>query len=256
MLWTPTLSAKSDRGVPLLVAQAVVAGYGGAPILNGIDIQVSAGEIVSVVGPNGSGKSTLLKALVGIVTVTSGSVTLNTVDVTGHTPNAMARAGVGYVPQVDDVFNPLTVKENLEVGGYLLPRRDISSRIDDAIDAFPPLGKMMTRRAGKLSGGERKMLAMARVLMLRPRLFVLDEPTANLAPKVADSLLREQVGGLAATGAAVLLVEQRARTALAISDFAYVLAGGTCQMKGPPTQLANSPEFVHSFLGGKSSLQT
>jgi ABC-type branched-subunit amino acid transport system ATPase component len=177
-------------------------------------------------------------------------VTVGGTDVTHWAPEEVARAGVGYVPQVDDVFPPLTVRENLEMGGYLLPSRDVRARIDEVTAIFPRLGAMLSRPAGKLSGGERKMLAMGRVLMLRPSVFLLDEPTANLAPAIARTLLEEHVRGLAGSGAAVLVVEQRARAALAISSRTYVLAGGEVRMEGTPAELLASPAFVESFLGG------
>ena len=140
------------------------------------------------------------------------------------------------MPQIDDVFAPLTVRENLEMGGYLLPGREVSARIDHVVRVFPRLGQMLTRRA-RLSGGERKMLAMGRVLMLQPAVFLLDEPTANLAPKVAAELLSEHVRTLAEAGAAALIVEQRARAVLAISDYTYVLGGGQVLMADTPRAL-------------------
>jgi ABC-type branched-subunit amino acid transport system ATPase component len=232
-----------------LRAQEVVAGYGGAPVIHGVSVEVDPSQIVSIVGPNGSGKSTLLKALVGVVRVSSGHVLLDGVDVTNRLPEDMARSGVGYVPQVDDVFAPLTVRENLEMGGYLLRPREVPARIDQVIQVFPRLGTMLGRRAGKLSGGERKMLAMGRVLMLEPRVVVLDEPTANLAPALAQSLLQEQVIRLADTGSSVLIVEQRAKAVLEISHRTYVLGGGQTQMEGTPAELSATPEFIESFLG-------
>jgi ABC-type branched-subunit amino acid transport system ATPase component len=228
----------------------VTAGYGGDPVIRNVTASVAPGEVVSLVGANGSGKSTLLKSLVGVVRVTTGTVVVGAADVTRRPPEEVARAGVGYVPQVDDVFAPLTVRENLEMGGYLLPARAVRPRIDEVTAVFPRLGTMLSRAAGKLSGGERKMLAMGRVLMLRPAVFLLDEPTANLAPAIARTLLEEHVRGLAASGAAVLVVEQRARAVLAISDRTYVLAGGEVRMEGTPAELAASPAFVESFLGG------
>jgi ABC-type branched-subunit amino acid transport system ATPase component len=237
------------HGVPLR-ATGVTAGYGGDPVIRNVTVRVEPGEVVSLVGANGSGKSTLLKSLVGVVRVTAGSVLVGDADVTRRTPEEVARAGVGYVPQVDDVFAPLTVRENLEMGGYLLPSRQVKGRIDEVVAVFPRLAGMLSRPAGKLSGGERKMLAMGRVLMLRPSVFLLDEPTANLAPAIARTLLEEHVRGLAASGAAVLVVEQRARAVLAIADRTYVLAGGEVRMEGTPAELAASPAFVESFLGG------
>jgi branched-chain amino acid transport system ATP-binding protein len=240
---------RNSRGLPLR-ATGVTAGYGGDPVIRNVTVRADPGEVVSLVGANGSGKSTFLKSLVGVVRVSAGTVVIGETDMTRKAPEEVARAGVGYVPQTDDVFAPLTVRENLEMGGYLLPARDVKARIDEVTTVFPRLAAMLTRPAGKLSGGERKMLAMGRVLMLQPAVFLLDEPTANLAPAIARTLLEEHVSALAASGAAVLVVEQRARAVLAISDRTYVLAGGEVRMEGTPAELAASPAFVESFLGG------
>jgi len=215
-------------------------------------VRARPGEVASIVGPNGSGKSTLLKALTGLIQMSSGKVRLGERDITGLPSEEVARAGIGYVPQVDDVFVPLTVRENLEMGGYLLPGRQVGDRVDRVLTVFPRLRQMLTRRAGRLSGGERKMLAMGRVLMLGPAVFMLDEPTANLAPRIASELLTEHVRALAADGAAVLIVEQRTRAVLAISDHTYVLGGGQVLMQGTPAELAADPAFTESFLGGRS----
>jgi len=233
-----------------LRAEEVTAGYGGSPIVHSISVTVDPGEVVSIVGANGSGKSTLLKSLVGLVHIQSGQVFVGDRDVTGWPPENVARIGVGYVPQVDDVFAPLSVRENLEMGGYLLRSADVAVRLQHVVELFPQLGTMLRRRAGKLSGGERKMLAMGRALMLEPSVIVLDEPTANLAPAIARVVLSEHVRSLALTGASVLIVEQRARAVLEISDRTYVLGGGRVRMKGTPAELTESPEFVDSFLGG------
>ena len=230
--------------------EALTAGYGGSPVIHGVSISVAPAEIVSIVGPNGSGKSTLLKAIVGVVEVLEGRVVIGGRDVTGLRADAVARLGVGYVPQVDDVFAPLTVRENLEMGGYLLRPRQLPARLEHVLAIFPALERMLRRPAGKLSGGERKMLAMGRALMLEPGLVVLDEPTANLAPAIAATVLQEHVRELASTGASVLLVEQRARAVLEISDRTYVLGGGQLRMQGTPAELSTSPEFVDTFLGG------
>ncbi len=231
-------------------ADGVTAGYGGDPVIHAVSVRAEPREVVSIVGPNGSGKSTLLKSLVGVLRVSAGTVMVGDRDVTNLPPEEVARAGVGYVPQVDDVFAPLTVRENLEMGGYLLPRKEVSAHIEQVLSVFPRLGSMLGRPAGKLSGGERKMLAMGRVLMLEPAVFLLDEPTANLAPAIARSLLDEHVRRLAEGGATVLIVEQRAKAVLAISDRTYVLGGGRLQLEGTPAELSASPEFVRSFLGG------
>jgi ABC-type branched-subunit amino acid transport system ATPase component len=245
------LSAERAVTGERILAENVTAGYGGDPVIRGITVQAEPGQVVSIVGPNGSGKSTLLKSLVGVVRISDGRVLVGEREVTNQAPEEIARAGVGYVPQVDDVFGPLTVRENLEMGGYLLGKKEIGPRIEEVLTVFPRLGTMIQRAAGKLSGGERKMLAMGRVLMLDPVVFLLDEPTANLAPKVAGSLLDEHVRRLAERGAAVLIVEQRAKAVLAISDRTYVLGGGELRMEGTPAELSASPDFVESFLGGR-----
>jgi branched-chain amino acid transport system ATP-binding protein len=237
------------QGVSLRT-EGLTAGYQGSPVIHGVSISVDPGEVVSIVGPNGSGKSTLLKSVVGLVEVLSGQVFVDDRDVTGWPTETVARIGVGYVPQVDDVFGPLTVRENLEMGGYLLKSREVGARVEHVLEVFPQLQTMLGRRASKLSGGERKMLAMGRALMLEPALVVLDEPTANLAPMIAASVLRDHVRQLAGTGASVLIVEQRAKAVLEISDRTYVLGGGQLRMQGSPAELASSPEFVDSFLGG------
>ena len=237
----------------VLRTEGLSAGYDGRAIVSDIAVEATPGKVVSVVGPNGSGKSTLLKALVGVVRVLEGHVTVGESEITNLAPEAVAKLGVGYVPQVDDVFPPLSVKENLEIGGYLLSRHEIPARIDAVLDFFPKLKSMMSRKAGKLSGGERKMLAMGRVLMLSPSVLVLDEPTANLAPMVATQLLEEFVRGFADHGSTVLLVEQRARAALRISDWTYVLGGGRVVLAGAPQDLEQNPDFIESFLGGSST---
>ena len=239
------------HGLPLR-ATGITAGYGGDPVIRDITVSADPGEVISLVGPNGSGKSTLLKSLVGIVRVSAGTVTVGGKQVTNMAPEEIARASVGYVPQVDDVFAPLSVRENLEMGGYLLRRGEVAGRVDKVLTVFPRLAGMVGRSAGKLSGGERKMLAMGRVLMLDPGVFLLDEPTANLAPAIAAALLEEHVRGLATSGASVLIVEQRAKAVLAISHRTYVLGGGEVRMEGTPAELSVSPDFVESFLGGRN----
>ena len=207
--------------------------------------------MVGVIGTNGAGEATLLKAIFGLLPVRTGTVTLRGETITGRTAHALVSLGVGYVPQVRDTFPRLTVRENLEMGGYLLSRSELPGRIEHVLTVFPRLGRMLRRPAGKLSGGERKMLAMGRVLMLRPAVFLLDEPTANLAPTIARALLGEHVRQLAGAGAAVLIVEQRARAVLAVSDLTYVLVGGELRAQGTPAELTASPDFVTSFLGGR-----
>src|SRR5438270_2094611 len=243
------------RPSPSLRTEAVTSGYGGVPVIRDISIAVGPSEIVAVIGPNGAGKSTLLKSLVGILHVTAGRVMLGSDDVTNRPPEELARRGVGYVPQVNDISEPLTVLENLEMGGYLLTPRKIRERVADVAAVFPALPPMLKRRADKLSGGERKMLAIARVLMLDPRVLILDEPTANLSPKLADTLLKEQVRRLAEMGKAVLLVEQRARAAMQVASWASVLVSGTTRLEGSPGELLGRPDFEELFLGAGTGLK-
>jgi ABC-type branched-subunit amino acid transport system ATPase component len=250
----PTSSAERDRPRPHLELADVSAGYGGAPVIADVSLTVGPAEIVAVVGPNGAGKSTLLKTVLGFLRPSQGSISLAGQRIDRLPTSQVARRGVGYVPQVRDVFEPLTVRENLEMGGYLLPRNEVAAAVERVLAVFPRLGTMLGRAAGKISGGERKMLAMGRVLMINPGVFLLDEPTANLAPKVAAELLEEHVRRLAAGGASVLIVEQRARAALAISDLTYVLGGGEVRMQGLPAELSANPDFIESFLGGARAL--
>jgi ABC-type branched-subunit amino acid transport system ATPase component len=238
-----------QRPVPSLRAEGVTSGYGGEPVIRDVSISVGPAEIVAVIGPNGAGKSTLLKSLVGLLRVTSGRVVLGEDDVTNRPTEELARRGVGYVPQVNDIFEPLSVLENLEMGGYLLPASQIRARIEQVGTVFPALLPMLKRRADKLSGGERKMLAIGRVLMLDPRVLILDEPTANLAPRLADTLLSENVTRLAAAGKAVLLVEQRARAALKIATWTTVLVSGSTRLEGRPRELLEREDFEELFLG-------
>ncbi len=238
------------RPAPALQAERITSGYGGVPVIRDISISVGPGEIVAIIGPNGAGKSTLLKALVGILRVSSGRVLVGESDVTNRAPEELARRGVGYVPQVNDIFEPLTALENLEMGGYLLRTNQVRERVDQVASVFPALPPLLKRRADKLSGGERKMLAIARVLMLDPKVLILDEPTANLSPKLADALLREHVTRLAGLGKAVLLVEQRARAALQIASWTSVLVSGETRLEGRPAELLHREDFEELFLGG------
>jgi branched-chain amino acid transport system ATP-binding protein len=243
----PTSSA--ERPPPVLEVRDLVAGYGGAPIVHGVGVSVGAGEVATIVGPNGAGKSTLLKAITGQVEILEGSVALDGDDVTGLRGDRLARRGIGYVPQANDVFRALTVLDNLEMGGYLLGRRELGPRVEQVLETFPALAKMRTRTASKLSGGERKMLAIGRVLMLSPRVIIFDEPTSNLAPVLARAVLEEQVRALADAGSAVLLVEQRASEALAIGDWGYVLVGGVVSVSGPASGLLARDDIGELFLG-------
>jgi ABC-type branched-subunit amino acid transport system ATPase component len=207
------------------------------------------GEIVTVVGPNGAGKSTLLKAIVGSLRLAAGEVRLAGDRVDHLATQQLARIGIGYVPQSDDVFTPLSVRENLLLGGYLCRRRAIPERVEQVYQLFPALREMESRTAGKLSGGERKMLALGRALMSEPSVLILDEPTANLSPELSDRVLEDHVKGLARRNVAILLVEQKARQAMAISDRTYVLVAGKVQFAGSPAELLDRSDFGDLMLG-------
>jgi ABC-type branched-subunit amino acid transport system ATPase component len=227
----------------------VAAGYGAAPIVSGADISVGAGEVVSVIGPNGAGKSTLLKAVTGRLPVMTGAVRFRGCDITNMRGHRLARLGLGFVPQTRDVFDTLTVTENLEMGGYLLAKHQLAPRIEAVLSTFPALAGLRSRTASRLSGGERKMLAVARVLMLEPAVLILDEPTSNLSPELSRAVLRDQVRRLADSGTAVLLVEQKAFEALSVSDWAYILVAGRIEISGPASEILSRPDIREVFLG-------
>jgi branched-chain amino acid transport system ATP-binding protein len=246
----PTSAAdEATRPAAALQIDNVVAGYGGPPIIRGVCAQVGSGEVVAVVGPNGAGKSTMLKAVAGLLRCESGSIKLEGKEITGVRSHRLARLGLGYVPQNNDVFNPLTVQENLEMGGYLLNRSAIRERIDGVVEVLPALRGLMKRRAVKLSGGERKMVAVGRALMNRPRVLLLDEPTSGLAPDLSRELLTKDIRGLAEAGTSVLLVEQKALAALEISDWGYVLAGGRTALSSSAREMLAREDLGEVFLG-------
>ena len=237
------------RPPPVLRLENVAAGYGAAAIVSGVSISVGSGEVVSVIGPNGAGKSTLLKAVTGRLPVMTGTVTFGDREITNMRGHRLARMGLGFVPQTKDVFDTLTVTENLEMGGYLLTKPQLAARVEAVMSAFPALAGMRSRTASKLSGGERKMLAIARVLMLEPAVLILDEPTSNLSAELSRAVLRNQVRRLADAGTAVLLVEQKAFEALGVSDWAYILVAGQVEIAGPASEILSRPDIREIFLG-------
>ncbi len=229
----------------------LVAGYGKMVILHGVNFYVMKNEIVTVVGPNGSGKSTLLKAILGIARVLSGKVLLENRDITNERLDKIARMGVGYVPQTDNVFPNLTVKENLEMGAYTIKdKSEIEKRMEEVFEMFPELKAREKQLAGNLSGGERQMLAMARALMAKPRVMLLDEPTAALSPKYVDMVLHK-VKEIRDSGVTIILVEQNAKKGLEIADRGYVLVTGRVAYTGPAQEILNHPEIGKLYLGLK-----
>jgi neutral amino acid transport system ATP-binding protein len=237
---------------PLLVTEDLVAGYvPEVDILNGVSLAVHEGEIATVVGPNGAGKSTLIKTIFGLLRPRRGRVLLRGDELTGLEPHAIARRGMSYVPQLDNVFPSLGVEENLELGS--LERGRASTRIAEMYELFPRLGERRSQAAGTMSGGERQMLAMARALMPEPRVLLLDEPSAGLAPAFVEAIF-EKVREINETGVTVVMVEQNARRALAMSDLGYVLDLGRNRFRGPGRELLENAEVAELYLGGTARI--
>ena len=230
------------------------ARYGPVLALRDVSLEVRAGELVALIGANGAGKSTLLRAIAGLVAPAAGRVALDGRDVTGQAPQAMIRAGVALVPERRRVFAPLTVLDNLELGGYALPRgHDFRSRleagVEEAYRLFPVLRRRRDQLAGTLSGGEQQMLAIGRALMTRPRLLLCDEPSLGLAPLVVAEIMR-LLSTLREAGTTILLVEQNARMALRSADRAYVLEVGSVVLSGAATDLLQDDQLKAAYLGG------
>ena len=235
---------------PLLVAHTITAGYGRMDILHEVSLDVSAGEIVSIIGPNGAGKSTAFKAMIGLLRPRTGRVLFNGQDITGLRPDLVLRRGLAYVPQGRIVFPQMTVLENLEMGAYTV--RD-PKRIAEALEAvyalFPILAERRRQRAGTMSGGEQQMVAIARALMTRPTLILLDEPSLGLSPKFV-TLIFDKLVEMKRAGYTLMVVEQNAARALAIADRGYVLELGRNRFEGSGAALLADPEVKRLYLGG------
>jgi neutral amino acid transport system ATP-binding protein len=233
----------------LLETEDLRAGYGDLEIVRGVSLRVPTGGFVAVIGPNGAGKSTLLKAIYGLVDTHGGRIRFAGRDITGRRPHEVTRLGLNYVPQLDNVFPSMSVQENLEIGS--VPRREnVAERLEAVFGTFPVLAARRRQRAGTLSGGERQMLALARALMPEPSLLLLDEPSAALAPTVADRLF-EQLEAIHGDGVAILLVEQNARRSLALAGHGYVLDMGRNRFQGTGAELLDDPKVVDLYLGGR-----
>jgi branched-chain amino acid transport system ATP-binding protein len=239
-------------GEQMLGVENVFAGYEpGVPIVRGASIEISRGEIVAVLGPNGAGKSTLIKAIAGVVPKFSGRVVLNGEDITHRKPHEMVRSGLAYVPQTENVFASMTVEENLQIAAAILPKAMRRSRIDAVRDFFPDLARQLQLPAGRLSGGQRQMLAVARALIAEPKLLILDEASAGLSPRLVE-LVFAKVKEICRAGTTILLVEQNVRAALAISDRAYVLVEGQNRHDGRAADLLSDATVAQLYLGGGS----
>jgi branched-chain amino acid transport system ATP-binding protein len=237
-----------------LEVSSLVVGYGSTTIVHGMSLTAAPGQVVGIVGPNGAGKSTFLKGIAGAIPVTDGTVRLDDREVTNLRGDRLARLGLGYVPQVRDVFSPLRVQENLELGGYTLPRRNVPERVDEVLALLPTLKDLRRRTAGTLSGGERKLLAIGKALMTKPRILLLDEPTSNLSPDLGRAVLTEHVPRLAAEGIGIVLVEQRVELGLKVCDWAYVMASGVEQLSGPAADILANEDIGALFLGRRRAV--
>ena len=233
----------------VLEIDGLVAGYSPeVDILKGVSITVSNGEIVTVVGPNGAGKSTLMKSAFGLVKAKAGRVVLRGQAINDKRPNGIARLGMGYVPQRENVFESMTVIENLELGALARPGTQVGARIEELLALFPRLGERRRQVVGTMSGGERQMVAMARALMPKPHMLLLDEPSAGLAPLFVDAMF-EQVEAINRASVTILMVEQNARRALELSHRGYVLDLGRNQFEGKGADLLNDPRLAELYLG-------
>jgi branched-chain amino acid transport system ATP-binding protein len=240
----------------ILAADSLVAGYEpGVPIVRSASVVVGAGEIVVLLGPNGAGKSTLIKAIAGLVPVFSGQVRLAGADITGVPAHRVVHGGLAFVPQTENVFAAMTVEENLALSGHILRRPDRRRRVAAVHELFPDLARQRRLLAGRLSGGQRQMLAIARALMIEPRVLMLDEPSAGLSPKLVETVFA-RLQAVRRAGVAILLVEQNARAALAIGDRAYVMAEGENRHEGAAATLASDPVVARLYLGAMAAAAT
>ena len=231
-----------------LKANNITAGYGGVDIINNLNLFVNEGEIVVIVGPNGAGKSTAMKALLGMLKLTDGSVSFAKDDITLMLPQDRVNLGIAFVPQTNNVFTGMTVEENLEMGGFIRSD-DIKHTIEDIYNLFPILKEKRNQNAGELSGGQRQQVAFGRALMTKPKILMLDEPTAGVSPIVMDELFARIIE-VGKTGVGILMVEQNAKQALNIADRGYVLVNGKHSREGSGQDLLNNPEVRKAFLGG------
>ena len=231
-----------------LVGNNLTAGYGGVDIIKNITLEVKQGEIAVIVGPNGAGKSTAMKALLGMLKLTDGSVNFAEDDISNMLPQDRVNLGIAFVPQTNNVFTGMSVEENLEMGGFIRTD-DVHQTIDDIYNLFPVLKEKRNQNAGELSGGQRQQVAFGRALMTKPKILMLDEPTAGVSPIVMDELF-SRIIEVGKTGVGILMVEQNAKQALSIADRGYVLVNGKNSREGSGQDLLNNPEVRKSFLGG------
>ena len=234
--------------MPFFSGEKMTGGYGGADIISSCTINVNRGEIVAILGPNGAGKSTAMKAMLGLLNLKSGKVSIDGKDISKLTPQDRVKEGISFVPQSRNVFTGLSVKENLEMGAYLREER-IDEIINEIYELFPILKEKKSQIVGELSGGQRQQVALGRALMTKPSVLMLDEPTAGVSPIVMDELF-DHILKVKKTNVAIIMVEQNAKQALSIADRGYVLVTGENKFSGTGKELLNDPEVRRSFLGG------
>ncbi|MDA4111027.1 MAG: ABC transporter ATP-binding protein [Thaumarchaeota archaeon] len=239
----------------MLSVRDISAGYGSMHIINGISLEASDKEITVIVGPNGSGKSTLLKTIAGLTTIYGGDVSLDGKKISGLPAHEIAKRGLAYLPQTESAFTQLTVAENFKMAGYTVPDREFDSRLQIGLDMFPQLSNYLKSKVQNLSGGERQMVAMTMALIRKPKVIMLDEPTANLSPKLATEVLRKVVDLPRNLGMTVLLVEQNAKKALEIGDKAYLLVSGKRVFEGSAKDLLAHQELSRMYLGLKTAAE-
>ena len=244
MFSTPIL----EVSIPLLKAENIISGYGDMEVLHGVNLTVQQDEIVTIIGPNGAGKSTLMKTIFGLLKPTEGTIEFNGKNITSMAPDRIVRQGLAYVPQVENVFPSMTIQENLEMGAFILGG-DLRNRLQRVYELFPALTSRKRVRVGKMSGGERQMVAMGRALMLDPKLLLLDEPSAALAPNLT-AMIFDQIVAINQEGVAILIVEQNAKESLKLSHRGCVMAAGVKCFEGSGPQLLENEDIGRLYLGG------
>lgn len=235
---------------PILIVKDMVTGYGHTEVLHGISFEVAKGSIVTLIGANGAGKTTTLKSLFGMMNIKKGSISFKGKELVGVPPHKIAAIGLGFVPQERSIFPTLSVRENLEMGGYILDRKKLLERIEYVTNFFPILKERITQQAGTLSGGERRMLAIGRALITEPELLVLDEPSLGLAPLIVDAVF-ERIKAIHSEGTTILVVEQNARRALNLADFGYVIKLGNLLFSGTGKELLENADVQKAYLGAE-----